>query len=312
MTGYVARRLASWVPVLLLSSVLVFAMMRILPGDPIDVMFPAGTQALLTSEARAELNRELGLDRSLPRQYVAWLRTLGSGELGTSLRYRRPVLELLGERGPKTAALVAGSTVIAILIAVPVGVLAALRRGTIADWGASALALVGLSIPSFALGTALVLLFAVRWRLVPSIDDLRLPMVTLGLTSAGVLVRYVRSAVIDELPKEYVRTARAKGLMSLPVLVVHVLPNSLPNVITVLASIIGYQLGGVIVVEQVFNWPGLGLLMFESITGRDYAVVQALALVSAIVFSCVNLAADVTRAAIDPRLRDRVTHRGGS
>lgn len=303
MIRYAFLRVAYWFPVLLLSSAIVFALMRLLPGDPINLLYPPEAQALLSEEDRQRLRSQLGLDRPLPVQYVAWGATLLRGDLGISLRYRRPVLELVRDRAPRTAALVVGSTALAVLIALPVGFLAATRRGSVFDWGASALALLSLSVPAFALGTLLVLVFAVRLRLVPSIDHLLLPTVTLGLTSAGILVRYVRSGVLEELPKAYVQQARAKGLGPTRVQRRHVLPNAIPDALTVLAAVIGYLLGGAVVVEQVFGWPGLGLLMFESITGRDYAVVQALALLSALVFSGVNLAADLARAALDPRVR---------
>jgi peptide/nickel transport system permease protein len=304
MTRYALQRLTALFPILLLVSVIVFLVMRLLPGDPADIFAPPDAQFGVSMQVRERVHQELGLDQPLPVQYLAWDLRVIRGDLGNSLRYQRPALMLARERAPKTVMLVMLSTALACLIAVPVGFLAAMRQGTAFDWGATGLALVGHALPAFVLGPLLVLVFSVWLRWFPSLDSLVLPVVALGVSTAGLLVRHVRSGVLDELGKDYVRSARAKGLRPHVVQLHHVLPNALPVTIAVLATSIGYQLGGAVIVEQIFGWPGLGSLMFDAITGRDYAVVQTLALLATLVFSIVNLVADLARASIDPRLRD--------
>lgn len=303
MIRYASIRLLIWIPTFLVASAMVFLVIRLLPGDPLDTLYPGVMRGTLTPADEARIRAELDLDRPVAVQYVLWLDDVAHGRLGDSVRYRVPVSDLLRRRAPHTATLVGSSLALALLVAIPVGFLAATRRGGAVDWGASALALAGLSVPPFALGTVLALVLGVWWRIVPTVGDLRLPTVTLGIAITGYLVRYVRSGVLDELPKDYVRLARSKGVSPPTVYLRHVLPNAIPDTLTVVAASIGYGLGGAVIVEQIFNWPGLGLLMFEAVTSRDYAVVQALALLSAFVFSAVNLIADLARAAIDPRLR---------
>lgn len=301
MLRFIANRVLASIPVLLVASVIVFGAMRLLPGDPIDALYPA--DAAVSPEARAELRQELGLDQQLPAQYLHWLGRILQGDLGTSVRAQRPVTALIVEPARATGELALIGTVLGLLVALPLGTLAATRRGRLLDFGATGLALTGISVPAFALGTFLALVFGVWLGWVPTVGNLVLPAVTVAIGTAGFLVRAVRSDVLDQLSRDYVRTARGKGLPASMVYGAHVLPNALPVTVSVLATTLGYQLGGVVVVEQVFDWPGLGTLMFQSITGRDYAVVQAIALIAVLAFVVVNLTADVVRAALDPRLR---------
>lgn len=301
MLVYTFRRLLAVVPVLLLASLVVFAAMRLLPGDPVDALYPA--DASVSPAAKAALRAELGLNEPLPVQYGRWLVRAVRGDLGTSARVRRPVVELLRTRGLATLQLVVLSTLCGVAFALPLGIVAALHRGRLADRGATVIALVGLSVPGFALGTALALVFGVWLQWVPTAGVLTLPVVTQAFGTAGILVRAVRSGVLDQRGRDYVRTARGKGLAPHVVQWRHLLPNALPVTVSVLATTVGYQLGGAVVVEQVFAWPGLGQLLFESVTGRDYAAVQGIALTAAVTYVCVNLAADLVRAALDPRIR---------
>lgn len=303
MIVYALRRLLVAIPILVLASMIVFAAMRLLPGDPVDALYPA--DASVSPGAKVALRAALGLDEPLPVQYLLWLMHAVRGDLGTSVRVSRPVAELLRTRGLATLQLVALSTLLGVALALPLGILAALHQGRVADHGATALALIGLSVPGFALGTGLALVFGVWLHWVPTAGNLVLPVATQALGTAGILVRPVRAGMLDQLRREYVRTARSKGIANRAVLWQHVLPNALPVTVSVLATIVGYQLGGAIVVEQVFAWPGLGQLLFESVTGRDYAVVQGIALTAVVAFALVNLAADLTRVSLDPRLRDR-------
>ncbi|MBV8715498.1 MAG: ABC transporter permease [Chloroflexi bacterium] len=301
MISHVVRRLLGSIPVLLVASLVVFAAMRLLPGDPVDALYPAN--ASVSPEARAALRAELGLDEPVPLQYTRWLMHTLSGDLGTSLRQRRPVLQLIAQRAPLTGMLVLLSTVLAVAIAVPLGTLAAIGRESLIDHAASALALGGLSVPGFALGTLLALVFGVWLRIVPTVGHPALPVVTQALAAAGILVRNVRSGVLDELKQEYVRTARSKGLHELRSLVIHIAPNALPVTVSVLATVVSFELGGSVVIEEVFGWPGLGSLLFDSVAGRDFAVVQAVALLAVMSCTLVNLAADISRGVLDPRTR---------
>jgi ABC-type dipeptide/oligopeptide/nickel transport system permease component len=301
VVSYVFKRLVACIPVLLVVSIIVFLAMRLLPGDPIDALYPA--EASVSEETRALLRESLGLNSPLPIQYGRWLLRLTSGDLGTSIRLRRPIAPLLLERARATATLVLGSTTLALLLAIPLGILAALNRGNVTDRAVTITALLGLSIPEFALGTFLALLFGVWLNWFPTIGDLVLPVLTQGLVMTGLLVRNIRATVIDQLSQDYVRTARGKGLRSTYVQLRHVLPNALPIILSLLAAVVGYALGGAIVVEQIFAWPGLGLLLFEAISLRDYPVVQSVVLFTALSYVVVNLIVDILRATLDIRLR---------
>lgn len=301
MTRYLLRRLLATVPALLLVSVISFGLIRLAPGDVVDALYPSDFAT--TPEIREGLVRQYGLDRPLPVQYLAWLGQVVQGNLGVSLRHNRPVLALVLETFPATLLLAAGSIALGLAIALPAGILAATRRDGPLDVAISTLALAGISVPSFSLGTVLLLVFAVHLRWLPAIGSPVLPIVTLGLAAAGILSRTVRGGILDELDRDYVRTARARGLTERAILLKHVLKNGLFSTVTIFGVLLGVQLSGAIVVEQVFAWQGLGWLVLQAIGFRDYALVQGVVLFIAASFVGVTLLVDVLYAALDPRVR---------
>ncbi|MCS7235074.1 MAG: ABC transporter permease [Armatimonadota bacterium] len=314
MARFVARRLVSLGPVLFGVTVLVFLVLRLIPGDVIEVY--AGTQVGLTPEQRRELERIFGMDRPLYRQYVDWIAGVLQGDLGTSLRTGRKVGHEIATRLPVSAELATLATGLAMVVGLPLGMLAATQRGRAWDAVARVAGLMGLSLPGFWLATLLVLVFSkylpvgllgpyVR----PTVDPLAnlrvlaLPTVALATPLAAVLMRYVRASLVEVLGQEYIRTARSKGLPERVVLRRHALRNALIPVVTVVGIQFGYLLGGTVVVEEVFGIPGMGRLVLYAIYQRDYPVVQAVVLVSALLFVGVNLAVDVLYAFLDPRIR---------
>lgn len=313
MSAYLLRRALSLLPILLLMSMIVFALIRLVPGDPVDVMY--GSEGMDATRRNA-LRHELGLDDSLAVQYVKWLGRAATGDLGRSYKAQMPVSELIAERLPATLYLSAAALLFSLLVAIPLGVIAAIKRNTWLDFGAMAFAIFGISIPNFWAGIMLALVFAVYLRWLPSIgyvspltnlgeslQHLLLPAVTLGLSLAGTTSRLTRSSLLEELGKDYVRTARGKGLAENAVLLGHALRNALIPTITMVGLQLGFLIGGAVVVETVFAWSGIGLLVVDSIFGRDYPVVQGVVLVIAVMVVLVNLMVDVTYTFLDPRIR---------
>lgn len=285
-------------------TLLVFFLIHLIPGDPVDVML--GEAA--SSADRAALRTSLGLDDPIPVQLGNYLAGLLQGDLGQSLHSRRPITELLAERLPATAELAAIALVITLVVAVPLGVIAAARHRTAWDQGAMTFSLLGVSIPNFWLGPLLILLFSVAlgWFPVSGRDapgSVVLPALTLGLSLAAVLSRMVRSTLLEVLHEDYIRTARAKGLSEQGVMWRHALPNAMLPVITVIGLQLGTLLAGAVITEQVFSWPGIGLLTIESIQSRDYPVVQACVLLIACTYVFINMLTDLLYAVIDPRIR---------
>ncbi len=282
---------------------LVFVILR-LSGDPAAVLLsPQGTR-----EEYEALRRSLGLDRGLPAQYglFAW-RSL-RGDFGTSFQFGVPALGVVLERLPATARLAAGATALILLGALPLGVLAAVFRNSWIDYASSTVALLGQAAPNFWLGFMLILLFAVDLRWLPTSGagspwHLVLPAVTLALQPVAKLARLIRSQMLEVLTTNYVRTARAKGLTPARVTFVHALKNASLAVVTVLGLDIGYLLGGAIIVETVFSWPGMGRLVIEAINNRDFPVVQAAVVVIAVFVVVINVAVDLISAVLDPRIR---------
>lgn len=312
MQRYVAERLAQLFLVLLFLSVIVFTIVRLIPGDPAAVML--GTES--TPQALAQIRLEMGLDAPLPVQYVKWLRNVFAGNFGTSWVSKKPALELILGALPVTIQLVASAFLVALLIAFPAGIFAALWPRSWVDQGSTTFALLGISLPSFWLGIMLILLFALglRWLppsgYLPMTQDLAgglrttaLPAVTLGVALAAPLTRFLRSGMLDVLALDYVRTARAKGLRERAVIARHALKNALLSVITVLGLQLGALLGGSIVIEQVFGWPGIGRLSLAAIQQRDYGVVQGIVLFVATAFVLVNFVVDLLYLYLDPRIR---------
>ncbi len=283
---------------------LVFLLIHIIPGDPVDVML--GESALSTD--REALRRALGLDLPLLQQWWNYVQGLLQLNLGRSLFSGRPILDLLLERIPSTAYLGVIALFIAVIIAFPLGVFAALRQQTVWDFGAMGLALFGISIPNFWLGPMLILVGSLwlGWFPVSGQEEWNaviLPAFTLGTGMAAILARMVRSSVLESLGEDFLRTAHAKGLSTLEALLYHALPNALLPIITLLGLQMGSLLGGAIITETVFSWPGLGLLVIEAIQNRDYPVVQAAVLCISVSYIFINLITDIAYAWVDPRVQ---------
>jgi peptide/nickel transport system permease protein len=309
---YVARRLVVLVPTLFVVSILIFGLQQLLPGDP--AMALAGEEH--DPAAVAAIRAKYHLDRPLAVQYGIWIGNVLRGDFGQSLRNRIPVSELLASKLPVTVELAVCSMLIALLIGVPAGILSAAYKGRPIDVAANFVALSGLSVPHFWLGIMLILLFAVRlgWLpasgYVPPWENLRLnlttillPSVVLGTGVAGVMMRHTRSAMLETLGADYVRTARAKSVSEGMVVVKHALRNALIPVITLGAIEFGRLLSGAVLTEQIFAIPGFGKLLVDGVFNRDYAVVQGVVLVSAALFVLLNLLADVLYFLANPRLR---------
>lgn len=313
MRTYVLRRLAVTVLLLFGVATVTFALLRLVPGDPVEVIL--GAEGRADPQQYAALQRQLGLDRPLPAQYLSWLGAALQGDLGTSVTNGSPVARDIAVRAVRTLELALVATLLGLAIGIPAGVLAAVHRDRLADHVVSALALVGLSLPRFVTGTLLVLWVGVGLRLLPtsgfvSLSDdplghlrvLVLPVASLVPISAAVIVRMTRSALLDVLAQDYVRTARAKGLTERRTLLAHALRSALVPVLTTAGLELGALLGGSIIVEAIFNWPGLGSLLIGAIDRRDYPVVQGVVLTVAAAFVLLNLLVDLGNAALDPRI----------
>ena len=304
MRRYLGQRLLLFLPTVWVLLTVVFFLGRIMPGDPVDLMM--GENA--APEARAELRHALRLDEPLPLQYAGFLKDLASGDLGTSLRTRRPVVRELSEAFPKTAELGGAALLLACAAAFPLALLAGKRPGSPEDRAIRAFTTAGLSLPSFFLGPVLLLCFAVLWPILPvSGSDERwslvLPAVTLAIPLAAVLTRVLRAALLQERGREYLQTARMKGLDEGRIFRVHALRNALLPPITVLGLQAGAVLTGAILAEKIFRWPGMGTLVLTAIKSRDYPVVQGAVLWFAVAALASSLAADLLYAWADPRVR---------
>jgi peptide/nickel transport system permease protein len=312
--AYVIRRLLLALPVLFGVSLLVFGVLHLAPGDPAAIML--GAQA--TREDVERLRHDLGLDQPLPAQYARWLGHVLRGDLGRSIPLGREVLPEVLLRFKATLVLTAGALLIAILIGLPAGILSATRQYSWLDRLSMGVAVTGVSLPVFWTGIMLIIVFALGLRWLPSAGmtspygktgvldllwHLVLPAVTLGTASAAALARLTRSSVLEIIRQDYVRSARAKGLGEAVVVGRHVLGNAVNPIITVLGIQVGYLLGGAILTETVFSWPGLGSMMVRAIQARDYPLVQGGVLLIATTFVLVNLAVDLLYAVFDPRIR---------
>jgi len=312
---YVAVRLLAALPTLIGVSLLTFLFIRLIPGDAIAARL--GTSTALTPEQLANLRAYFGLDQPLPVQYWTWLSSLLRGDAGYSIRTGRPVIVEIAERLPVTLELAAAATLIAVFIGTPLGLLSAMRPGTRVDLATRIGGLIGLSLPSFWLGTLIIVLFSLYLRWLPNtggyvdfvqdpLGNLRLllfPAITLGVALAAATMRMTRSAMLDVLGADYVRTARAKGLQASLIVRRHVLKNGLIVVVTLLGIQVGQLLGGAVVVEEIFSIPGVGRMLLTAIVQRDYALVQGGVLVIAILFVAVNILVDLLYGYLDPRIR---------
>jgi len=312
MLRYIVNRLIYLIPVLFLMSVIVFSFMHMIPGDPVDYIL--GLES--TEEARTALRAQLGLDRNIFVQYVSWAGKLLQGDFGKSVVSHRPVLPTIIEKLPATMILAFASTLISVIMAFFLGILAASRQGTMTDFTALIVALLWVSIPAFWLGILLILIFSLYWPVFPSIGyaniftdfvpgfrHLVLPAFTLGAVLAGATARMMRSEMIEQLNQDYVTTAWAKGLPRRAIIYKHALKNALIPVVTFVGVQLGQVLGGAVVVEQIFAWPGLGRLVIQSIFARDYPMVQGIILFLSLIFVLVNLLVDISYTFLNPQIR---------
>lgn len=312
MLIFIVRRLLSAIPTLILVSLFVFTLQKLLPGDPVLAM--AGEER--DPAVMEYLREKYRLNDPAPLQYLHWVGNVLQGDFGTSLRTEQPVTTLLASKLPVTLELAVLALLIALLIGIPTGVISAVRKGTAVDYGANVLALSGISIPHFWLGILLIMIFAVKLQWLPAsgfvplaedlgqnLKTLILPAFVLGAGLSGVLMRHTRSAMLEVLRADYVRTARAKGLFPRTVILKHALRNALMPIVTLTTLLFGELLGGAVLTEQVFSIPGFGKMIVDAVFNRDYAVVQGVVLCVVIGFLLLNLLADVLYRLINPRLR---------
>ncbi len=315
MSSYIVKRILVLIPTMLGISIIVFLVMRLIPGDTISAMI--GTQYKLT-EAQAEaLRRYYGLDKPLLEQYWLWLTAALRGDFGLSVRTGRPVLSEILSRYPLTLELALLAMVIAVIAGIPVGILSAVRRNSVIDLGGRLFSLVGLAMPSFWMGTLIIYVLSVYFHILPNsgfyvsfaedpienLNQMIFPALTLGFAFSAAVMRTTRSALMEELGKDYARTALAKGRTQSQVILRHCLKNALIPIITLVGFETGYLFGGAIIVEEVYAMPGVGRLLLGAINQRDYALVQGTILFIALNFVFVNLIADLTYALVNPRIR---------
>lgn len=312
MLRFVLRRISTGVAVLFLVSVIVFSMVQLVPGDPAEMML--GQNA--SPEALTNLRRDLGLDRPLWIQYVTWATGVVRGDLGQSVSLDQPIASIIRERLPATLMLTIGGMVVAVGIGVPLGIASSVKRGSRIDLGISLVAFLGVSIPQFWLGILLILAFSLQLGVLPPggfasvfvepVEGLRrllLPSVALGFTLAAIISRMTRSSMLEVLGTDYIRTARSKGVHENRVVFRHALRNALIPTLTVIGIQVGYLVGGAIVIEEVFYWPGLGRLVLHAVNYRDLPMLQGVTMVIAIAFVLINLVIDVLYTILDPRVR---------
>jgi len=304
MIRYLGLRALLALPALWLILTMVFLLAHVVPGDPVQQMLGEGARA----EDLQQLRHALGLDQPLATQYARYLAGVVRGDLGESFRFQQPVVRVVVSRYPATLELAIVALLVCAAIGIPAGILAAQRRGKSADRAVGVFTLLGLSVPNFALGPVLILVFSVILGWLPvsgrgGASHLILPAVTLGAALAAILTRMVRTSVIEELSSDYVRTARAKGLAESSVLFRHALGNALIPILTILGLQFGTLLAGTIVTESIFSWPGIGRLAVQAISARDYPLLQGCILFIALSYVLVNLLTDVVYAWVDPRVR---------
>jgi len=303
---YVLKKLLLTLVVLVGAATCSFLLLRLLPGDPAEAL--AGPQA---TQADVELVRQsLKLDRPLPQQYLTYMANLAAGDLGQSYRTRRPVVDEITARWPATLKLSLTSMLVAIIVGVPAGIYAARKRGQLPDTASMAVSFVGVSMPSFWLGMLLIVCFSVKLHMFPFYGDKDLlsyvlPSLTLGLGVAANIARLTRASMLETLGQDYVRTARGKGLSEFRVVQVHALRNAAAPIVTIIGLQLGALLGGQVVTETLFVWPGIGRMIVDALNARDYMVVQGGILVLAMTFAIINLLTDLLYAALDPRIRLR-------
>ncbi|MGJ4895049.1 MULTISPECIES: ABC transporter permease [unclassified Bradyrhizobium] len=312
MLTFLARRIAQIIPTLIFVSILIFSLQQLLPGDPALVMAGEERDPAVIEQIR----KQYRLDQPLPVQYGYWIKGVLSGDFGESLRIKMPVRDLILQKLPVTLQLASMAIVIAFLIGIPAGIVSAVKRGTAWDYAANLFALWGISTPNFWLGIMLIFLFSIQLGWLPAsgyvspAEDWRaslaatiMPAFVLGNAIAAILMRHTRSAMLQVLSSDYIRTARAKGISERQVILRHALRNALTPVITLGALELGTLLSGAVLTEQIFSIPGFGKLIVDAVFNRDYAVVQGVVLVTATVYIMLNLIADLAYVLVNPRLR---------
>lgn len=318
MGRYILRRIVISIPVLLGITMVTYLIINLAPGDPISAMLDPEQIASLGPEWVAQQRAQLGLNDPLPVRYVLWLRQVGEGNLGFSYNDRLPVTSKIQERIWPTAKLMLTVEVISLLVAIPLGVVSAVKQYSLTDYIATVFGFTAVSIPAFFLALAAIFVFSVKFRWLPAagmatigrppsfVDSLKhlvLPAMVLGLSHAAPMIRYTRSSMLETTRQDYMRTARAKGVSELFVLYRHGLRNALIPLVTVVALDLPKLIGGTVIIETVFAWPGMGSMAIEAVRSRDYPVIMAINLVSAVLILSSNLLADVMYAFIDPRIK---------
>jgi peptide/nickel transport system permease protein len=312
LVNYTIRRLIAAIPTLIVVAVLIFVLIRLIPGNPALVML--GDDA--TREEIASMERRLGIDQPVPVQFVRWTANMLRGDFGNSIYYRKPVMQVIFSQLEPTLLLVAYAMTVCVAVGVPLGIVAAVKRNEALDRICMLLSMVGISMPGFWLGLNLIILFAVKWSLFPSVgysmireagllESLRyltLPSVALGLQRSASIARVTRSSMLEVLNNDYIRTARAKGLVETRVVGLHALKNAANQIITQAGISIAHLMGGSVVIESIFNIPGIGRLAFDSIARRDYPTIQGHIIFVAAVYVFVNLAVDLLYKFFDPRV----------
>jgi peptide/nickel transport system permease protein len=315
MTGYIARRLVLLIPTLLGVTLLVFFMVRLAPGTILDLMVGVG-EGRLSDEAKARIEARYGLDKPVPVQYFIWLGQIVRGDMGNSWRTDRPIGAEIKAAMPYTAELALVSVILALITGLPLGIMSAVYRNSTLDFVTRIFAILGLSFPIYWLAIMLILISSTYFHWLPPIKFVRfvenpsanfqqmlMPWFALALTFMPLVMRMTRSSMLEVMGQDYVRTARAKGLIERIVLYRHCLRNALIPVITIVGMQIGYLLGGTVIIEQIFGMPGMGWLLYRGVTQRDYAIVQATTLVFAVGFVLINLLVDILFSYVDPRIR---------
>ncbi len=315
MLRYLTQRIIAFVPTLFGVALLVFVAIRRVPGDQITAML--GTEAgMLTAEQRAALEEYFGLDKPATEQFFNWMGNVLQGNLGYSVRHGKPVLTLILERYPVTLELAFLSVCVALLIGIPIGVLSALHHNSPIDLFGRVVAMLGLAVPNFLLGTLIIYVLSVYFGILPNsgdyveltedpvrnLEQLFFPALTMGFSFAASVMRMTRSSMLEVLNEDYIRTARSKGLSERVVIFRHALRNALIPVVTLVGVEMGYLLGGAVIIEQIFSLPGIGRLTVNAISQREYALVQGVTLFIALNFVVINLVVDVLYAALDPRI----------
>ncbi len=318
MLPFILRRLLLALPIAIGVTAVTYVLISLAPGDPVTALLDPEQMTVLGPDWVAERKAELGLDQPIPVRYVLWLREVAQGNLGYSAIDRQPVSVKLGERLWPTLKLMLCALAIGVLVGVPVGILSAVKQYSVLDYVATIFGLVMISVPSFFLGLGGIYLLSLRWGWLPtagmatigapptfldSLLHLILPATVLGLAQAAPLIRYARSSMLEVIRQEYVRTARAKGLHEQVVMVGHALPNALIPIITVIALNLPALIGGTVIIEQIFAWPGMGTLALSAIFARDYPVLMGFNLFVALAIIISSLLADVAYAVVDPRIR---------